>query len=264
MSGQRRARSESFYQLITQTLRGREYYTKCELRGAVDNLRPGKNFFACHPHGCLSAGWTWNLFWNSDFHRRTGRIGFYVDPALRTLNPLFRIVCDWYEGDLRYAQEATKEAMKEAMKNGESLALIPGGFEDATIMATGLERTALRKRKGFVKYCLEEGYPITPVYTFGESDTYYTFTGFTGLRLWFNKYKIPMAIFMGRWWLPILPKSNVNLLTYIGEPLVLPIIISPTKADVDFWHGKYMEALVATFDKYKADAGRPNAQLDLW
>ena len=75
------------------------------------------------------------------------------------------------------------------------------------------------------------------VYTFGESDTYWTFTGLASVRMWFNKYKIPMAIFFGRWWLPVLPRKDVQLLTYVGEPLVLPKIESPSAADVEYWHG---------------------------
>ena len=210
-----------FFALITKTLRGRDYYSACEVRGAIDAIQPG-TFFACHPHGCLSAGWTWNLFWNPDFHKRSGCITFFVDPFLRTKNPWFRQVCDWYENESRKVASADKKSIKAAMLRGESLAIIPGGFEDATIMATGLERTAIRKRQGFVKYCLEEGYPITPVYTFGEAETYWTFSHLPRLRMWFNKYKIPMAIFFGRWWCPVLPRSGVKLLTYVGEPLMLP------------------------------------------
>jgi hypothetical protein len=54
-------RNEHFFHLITKTLRGRDYYAAAEVRGALDQIRPGKDFFAVHPHGCLSAGWTWNV-----------------------------------------------------------------------------------------------------------------------------------------------------------------------------------------------------------
>jgi len=54
-------RNEHFFHLITKTLRGRDYYAAAEVRGALDQVRPGKDFFAVHPHGCLSAGWTWNV-----------------------------------------------------------------------------------------------------------------------------------------------------------------------------------------------------------
>lgn len=78
---------------------------------------------------------------------------------------------------------------------------------------------------------------LRQVYVFGESDTYWTFTGLTDLRMWLNKYKIPMAIFFGRWWFPVLPRKEAELLTYFGEPLVLPKIESPAAADVEYWHG---------------------------
>ena len=91
------------------------------------------------------------------------------------------------------------------------------------------------RASGLIKYCLEGGYRVVPVYTFDESDTYSTLQGFTSIRLWFNKYKIPMCIFFGRWWCPVLPRSEARLLTYVGAPLELPQIASPTPADVELW-----------------------------
>ena len=126
LAGVKWQRSEAFFRLITETLRGRDYYDRVEVRGAIDNVLPGRNLFACHPHGCLSAGWTWTLFWNAEFHAKTGKIGFFIDPLLRTRNPFFRMVCDWFEGDTRYAAPADKKSMKAAMARGESLAIIPG------------------------------------------------------------------------------------------------------------------------------------------
>jgi hypothetical protein len=37
---------------------------------------------------------------------------------------------------------------------GKSLAIIPGGFEEATLMEYGVERVVLTSRKGFIKYAL--------------------------------------------------------------------------------------------------------------
>merc|ERR1719323_280300 len=57
------------------------------------------------------------------------------------------------------------------MKAGESpLALVPGGFHEATVCCRGKERVFLKNRRGFVKFALRHGYDLVPVYTVGEDD----------------------------------------------------------------------------------------------
>ena len=56
----------------------------------------------------------------------------------------------------------------------------------------------------------------------------------------------------------------MSLVTAVGKPLQLPRIAEPSKADVQEWHAKYIEALQTTFDTYKAAAGRPRAVLEIW
>ena len=65
----------------------------------------------------------------------------------------------------------------------------------ATLYARGTHRVYIRRRKGFVKYALQHGYALTPIYTFGESETYHTFTGLLPLRLWINRFQIPAVLF---------------------------------------------------------------------
>jgi hypothetical protein len=260
------APSPAFFRLISETLDGRTYYASTALRGALDELGALKRpcFVLVHPHGCLSIGWTWNLFWNSTFHALTGRINFLIDDGLRHKNPFFRVVCDWYEAPSRSVGAADRATIRRAMAAGESLALIPGGFEDATIMVRGRERTAMSKRKGVVKYALEAGYPLVPVYTFGESDSYHCFEGLLAPRLWLNKFGVPACVFFGNPLVPPLPRTDVPILTVVGKPLALPRIAAPTAADVAEWHAKYVAALVELFDEHKKAAGKPDATLEVW
>ena len=97
------APSPWFCKLITETLEGTAYYATCELRGELDKITPGRTLFAQHPHGVLTAGFTWTMFWNFGFHERTGRIGFLLDEGLRLKSPTFRLMCDWFEGPKRWA-----------------------------------------------------------------------------------------------------------------------------------------------------------------
>lgn len=253
-----------FCTLITERLNGASYYATCELRGDLDKITPGRTLYAQHPHGVLTAGFTWTMFWNFAFHERTGRIGFLLDEGLRLKSPTFRLMCDWFEGPNRWAGAASKSVIKAAMARGESLALIPGGFQEATICAHGVDRVYIRQRLGFIKYCLQEGYAVVPCYTFGESDTYWTFTACLSQRLWLAKHNIPACAMVGHWLCALLPRSGVHLITYLGEPLQLPRIAEPTQADVAAWHGKYVDALKATFEANKKAAGKPDAVLEIW
>lgn len=258
-------RFPAFYNMLTKTLNGKQYYKRAELRGALKSIKPGKVMYAVHPHGVLTAGWTWNMFFNDEFHKLTGRVGFLLDEGLRLKSPTFRLMCDWCESDEQWAGAATRKVMLDAMAEGKSsLALLPGGFQEATLCAKGKDRVYVKGRAGFVKYCLMHGYSITPVYTFGESDTYSCFSYLLKARLALAKRNIPAAAMFGCWWCPFMPLPSAELLTYVGEPIVLPTDKEPNKELIAKYHGMYVNALVALFDKHKADAGKPDAVLEVF
>jgi len=180
--------------------------------------------------------------------------------SLREPSAIFKVVCD-LSG--RY-QSASKKWMLKYMGEGRNVAIIPGGAEDATIMQYGKHRTAIKKRKGLVKYALQHGYRMTPIYTFGETRTYYTYTGLLKLRLFINSFGVPAVIFFGAWWNPIFMRTDACCVSYVGPPLQLPTIKEPTAAEVDEWHAKYIEALTRVFDENKSTAGEPDAELEIW
>ena len=64
---------------------------------------------------------------------------------------------------------ADKASFQRLLREGKPLALIPGGFEEATITSDRADRVYLKDRKGFAKYALQNGYSVVPVYAFGEN-----------------------------------------------------------------------------------------------
>ena len=172
------------------------------------------------------------------------------------------------------------------------MALLPGGFEEATLYARGAFRVYVRTRKaragladesrlaekaltrlrassspqGFIKFALQHGYAVHPVYTFGEERTFRAFTALRRMRLALNRLRLPGVLFLGTprlAALPFLPNPDAALLTVVGPPLRLPLIAAPTAADVVLWHERYCDALRRLFDAHKAQAGCPAAQLEL-
>jgi len=240
------------------------FYKECELRGALNDIRAGgKSFFGFHPHGCLSIGFSINGVWNSKFMEHAGRTLWLCDPMLRRRNPGFRILCEAYEADDHVIEACEPKDFKKFMSRGETVCFVPGGFVEACVFEHGVDTVYLNTKKGFVKYCLQFGYRLHPVYTFGECNTYYTFTGLQKARLNLAKNNVPALAFFGWPILPIFPLPSARILTYVGRGIDLPHIPEPKEEDVNHWHKIYTEALQRLFEENKADAGFPDAQLRL-
>ena len=106
-------------------------------------------------------GFSTNGVWSREFNERTTELEagppggaapwrgcvFLIAKALREPSVLFKLVCD-VSGRL---ESATRENIISLMRRGRNLAIIPGGFEDATLYARGKHRTAMSNRKGLVK-----------------------------------------------------------------------------------------------------------------
>lgn len=244
------------------------YYRRCELRGKhLKDMAHEKTLFMFHPHGILAVGFVVNGCWSKHFNSLANKKDldqpgtvFLIARNLREWAPLFKVLCD-LSGRL---ESATKSNIHRLMKKGRNLAIIPGGFEDATLHAYGKDRTMMAPRKGLIKYALQHGYAVTPIYSFGESETYHTFTGFLKARLALNQWSIPAVLFFGWPFVPLFPRLESEVLTYVGKPLQLPQIAEPSAGEVDEWHGKYLAALREVFDVNKAEAGRPNACLEIY
>mmetsp|Transcript_23817 Transcript_23817/g.70687 ORF Transcript_23817/g.70687 Transcript_23817/m.70687 type:complete len:185 (+) Transcript_23817:3-557(+) len=179
---------------------------------------------------------------------------------LRGWSGFFKVLCD-VSGRL---ESATRQNLTRRMAEGRNVGIIPGGFEDATLHVQGRERTAMSDRKGLIKYALQHGYALTPIYTFGESETYATFPYLLKPRLWLNRFGIPAVAFFGAPWMPLFPRRNVPIASCIGPPLQLPKLEKPTPEEVSKWHAAYLDALQALFDKHKGECGKPDAKLEIW
>ena len=99
----------------------------------------------------------------------------------------------------------------------------------------------LRSRPGVClpsRYALQHGYALTPVYTFGESRTYYALSGrltdgyLLRARLWTNRFALPAVAFWGEPLLPFVPRRDSSCLSFVGPPLLLPTIAQPSQKQV--------------------------------
>ncbi|KAL3938473.1 MAG: hypothetical protein SGBAC_006629 [Bacillariaceae sp.] len=179
------------------------------------------------------------------------------------MSPFFRL----FSRGVGNPGSASKDSMINSMRKGESLALPPGGFEEATLTSTKHDRVFIKKRTGFVRLCLRHGIAIRPVYVFGERNCYWNIQGAFKSRLALNRYGIPTIFAWGNLLVPWLPKSQAEVHIVIGKPINLPTIEKPTKEEVVVWHTKYVTALTQLFEDHKQVAYGPSSKtmkLELW
>jgi hypothetical protein len=99
--------------------------------------------FAVHPHGIFCAGWSL-LTCMKEFNH----VFFCVATALyhSGFKFLARSVCNLAPCD--------PISMKALMAQGRSIAVLPGGFNEASLHSSAIDRVYIKKRKGFVAYAL--------------------------------------------------------------------------------------------------------------
>ena len=148
-----------------------------------------------HPHGIFTLGW-------SMLYLRLRQVDFCFSSAL-FVSPFFRLFSR-VTGNPASADKANMQAL---MRKGRHLALIPGGFEEATLTINSptVERVYIKNRKGFIKLCLQQGYQVRPVYSFGEVEAYDNVQGQFSLRLLMNRYGIPAVIPFDGFPFPVCP-----------------------------------------------------------
>lgn len=210
--------------------------------------------FAYHPHGVHTFGAMINFAADANglsemlpgvkIHVQTLGLNFWI-PFWREL--FFFGGC----GD------ASAGCIRKTLKSGpgESVLLVVGGAEESLLSSPHTNALTLTKRKGFVKLALEAGAPLVPVYAFGETNVYDNLAaGKPKLQRFLLKMQktvgFALPLIHGRGYFNyhfgILPHRR-PIVVVVGQPLEVPKIPHPTHAEVDEWHGKYVEALKELF-----------------
>jgi 2-acylglycerol O-acyltransferase 2 len=198
------------------------------------------SLFAFHPHGVMSFGTSLSMAKNDVLY----------DSILCGSRALLNLPISGIFARLMGIEGVNNSRFKDIMKSGHNIAFLPGGFEEATLTTYDRERVFIKNRKGFIKYALDYGYKIYPCYTFGENRLFYTLNLMEQFRLMLNRFKLPGTFFFSKYLL--LPNDDVDILTIIGKPIIIPKINNPTNEDIDKYHSIYINTLQELFDKYKS------------
>lgn len=259
----------------------------------------GPYIFTCQPHGIFGVAHQSNFGTDS-----TGFSNLFPDLKIKLLggSALFRIpfAAEWWL--MNGVGSVDKKVCLSSLKNGISIALAPGGAQEALVCEPGKMRI-LKARKGFCKLALETGAAIVPVIAFGENELYIVkqFAPDSIGRKLQEKFKncfgFTPPLFSGRWWAPLLPKKT-TLSTVVGRPIRLnkhaagrawdnvrscggftteavktqPLDATKTQPlaepaqvsteDVEALHELYCQELRLLFETYKAEHGAADMQLE--
>jgi len=138
---------------------------------------------------------------------------------------------------------------------GCSTFLVPGGIAEMFLNDPDYEVVQLANRKGFCKHALRAGSPIVPVYIFGQTQLFYTFSGRLQqlMRRLSRALRVSLIPFVGRSWLsPFVPLQN-PLTVVVGRPINLDVapVEAPTAEQIDALHAEFTAELQRIFDTYK-------------
>ena len=236
-----------------------KYYRKMTI-GWIKGSKPCDNdvptLFCVHPHGIFSQ--TGGFMFASSYTKDT----LFMFSNLLYMSPFFRL-CARIIGK---PSKCDKHTMQKLMKTKQDCAIITGGFHEASIHSDINDRIFLKNRKGFVKYAIQYQYTLTPIFGFGEKDTFYNIPGFWSFRLWLNEFGIPGILPFGRWICQILPR-NERLHIVVDTPLLPPKLGEDekvTKEMVDEHHAKYMEKLKKLHGKHAPIYYQRESRLEIW
>mmetsp|Transcript_27180 Transcript_27180/g.59828 ORF Transcript_27180/g.59828 Transcript_27180/m.59828 type:complete len:428 (+) Transcript_27180:186-1469(+) len=164
--------------------------------------------------------------------------------------------------------DASRPVAEAALREGKSLVILPGGEAEQIRTRHGREIVYLKNRKGFVKLALSYHVPIVPMYVFGCSDSYHTYTNVgLGFRLWLVKHLgICITPCSGLWGNPLCPLPKTTTIV-VGKPIRFERRKEeqqpPTKEELDRAHAIFIRELVALFDAHKTALGYGDRTLEI-
>ena len=187
------------YDLISTNLRKNFYNNKNE------NLKTlkDKSLLACFPHGLFCGGFVMgsNIAKNKCISSLVLEI------------PIFGDICK------TIFKSVSKDSMKSIMSKGETLSLLPGGFNEIYMMEN--YKYNIHVPSGFIALAIKYNYTIYPMLSLGENETYNTIPipkwMFGYLKRLIRTIPIPIIIPFGKYctFIPM----DVPIVTYYGNPI---------------------------------------------
>ncbi|ODM89837.1 2-acylglycerol O-acyltransferase 1 [Orchesella cincta] len=225
------------------------------------DLDPKRNYlFGSHPHGVLCSG-AFGAFATDALEINKHFPGFNFSVLTLDINYRFPILRDLILSLGVCA--ATRNGMNYLLGSkggGRAAVLIPGGAPESLDSHPGSYVVQLKHRKGFIKVALQNGSPLVPCFSFGETDIFDQPANPKGSLLRTVQDRIQKTLqlapvpFSGRgifqYSFGVLPNRR-PITVVVGAPIELEKTAQPTQKEIDDLHQKYVDAVVELFYKHK-------------
>lgn len=147
--------------------------------------------------------------------------------------------------------------------------VLPGGIAEVFQSVPGTDRIVFQSRRGLCKLAIKTGAELCPSYVFGGNDFLYNFaSGNSPIAKFSRKFKLGLTLFSGQFGLPFVPFAPKCSLC-LGPPLKLPAETTASgemrtdEERIEELHKAYMISITQLFEHYKAEAGYPDAKLEI-
>lgn len=231
------------------------YFKNNQIIYEENTIANNQTLFCILPHGVLTIG-ALNFITSLEIEKYN--ISFLITDVLFKV-PIAKDVCN-----LLGFGSIKKENLIKLMENRSNIAILPGGFEEASMYEYEKYKIYINNRKGFIKYILKYGYNINPVFVFGEEKTYKTlFVGFfQKLGKFLNPYGIPSILFYGKYFTPF-PFNDGELNIVVGKQINFPTIKNPSDEEIDKYHDLYKKEVIQLFKRNVGKYGNKESELIL-
>eukprot|EP00475_Leptophrys_vorax_P021320 TRINITY_DN29028_c0_g1_i1.p1 TRINITY_DN29028_c0_g1~~TRINITY_DN29028_c0_g1_i1.p1 ORF type:complete len:377 (+),score=2.63 TRINITY_DN29028_c0_g1_i1:210-1340(+) len=195
-------------------------------------------------------------------------VGLTGNPAFRrtfcgATSAIFRVPLIKHAWQWLRLTPADKPNLTRLLRGGNSVMVIPGGVQECLYMEHGKEAIFLKKRLGFIRLACEQGAPLVPIFSFGQSDTFHFWqpSGWWHSLLSRRLGFAPMAFWgVGGSFIPY----RVPITSVVGRPIdVGPADSNPDREKVAALHAEFTEAMRALFYKHRAAAGYATTELEI-
>ena len=223
--------------------------------------RQSRYIYALHPHAIVPVhALTWCAFLDR-MDRRLYGVGGMANAIY-----FVPIICNIFRW-LSNISASYKTLKKAITKDKKNVLLLPDGIAGIYYSRPGVHTAVLKKRRGLFRLATETGASILPVYCFGASDmldqAVFDCDSFVGRVS--RKFKVSFTVYWGQFGLPI--PFPVSLSYVFGEPVAPPKAAREgeevDKKAIEDFYDRYVASLRNAFDKYKAAAGYPDAELQV-
>ena len=221
----------------------------------LDNNNDKQYILGLHPHGLFPFGSIGCLTQPHDMATIRQTMPILLSRRLNSgiasfalYMPFIREIFLWLG-----AIDCSRPILKRRLRAGHSIAVFIGGAQEAQYSGRGSTTLIINKRNGIFRLALETGAKLVPVYTFGDNNTYRSYSwDLFGIL---NLFKVITGIWFPRGYFEF---RRHRFTTIVGKPIEINDIINLKDQNLDITDDmvavlktRYIESLTDLFNRYK-------------